>query len=82
MQVSATQLIGAWVAADLPETESFLFTDMHGQSCEGTYEADIQRLFVENSLWYPGAIGCVSCHNSDLTARSGGLTLPPTAPCN
>lgn len=74
-EVSAVELIGAWVSADSPETESFPFTDMHGQSCEGTYEADIQRLFVENSLWYSGAIGCVSCHNSDLTARSGGLDL-------
>ncbi|MEW6085088.1 MAG: hypothetical protein AB1607_10885 [Chloroflexota bacterium] len=74
-EVSATELIGAWVSADSPESDPFPFTDVRGQPCEGTYEADIQQLFVENSLWYPGAIGCVSCHNSDLTERSGGLDL-------
>lgn len=74
-EVSATELIGAWVSADVPETEPFPFTDAHDQPCEATYAADIQPLFVENSLWYPGAIGCVSCHNSDLAARSGGLDL-------
>jgi hypothetical protein len=30
---------------------------------------------VENSLWYNGAIGCVSCHNAELTERSAGLDL-------
>ncbi len=74
-EVLATELIGAWVSADSPEADPFPFTDVRGQPCEGTYEADIQQLFVENSLWYPGAIGCVSCHNSDLTERSGGLDL-------
>lgn len=74
-EVSAIELIGAWVSADAPETDPFPFTDVRGQPCEGTYEADVQPLFVENSLWYPGAIGCVSCHNSELTARSGGLDL-------
>lgn len=73
--VSATEMIGAWVSAGSPETDPFPFTDANGQSCEGTFEGDIQRLFVENSLWYPGAIGCVSCHNADLTERSGGLDL-------
>lgn len=74
-EVWASELIGAWVSADSPETDPFPFSDVKGQPCEGTFEADIQQLFVENSLWYPGAIGCVSCHNSSLTARSGGLDL-------
>jgi len=74
-QVSATDLIGAWLTAKSPETETFPFSDVHGNSCEGTFVADIQPLFVENSLWYNGAIGCVSCHNSDLTERSAGLDL-------
>jgi hypothetical protein len=30
---------------------------------------------VENSLWYPGAIGCVSCHNASLDERSAGLDM-------
>lgn len=74
-EVSATDLMGAWVSAGAPETDAFPFSDANGQPCEGTFEADIQWLFVENSLWYPSAIGCVSCHNSALTARSAGLDL-------
>jgi len=73
-EVIATDLIGAWVSAGAPETETFPFSDVHGNPCEGTFE-DIQPLFVENSLWKKGVIGCVSCHNADLTARSGGLDL-------
>jgi hypothetical protein len=74
-QVNAADLVGAWVIAEAPEAEPFPFTDVNGNPCEGTFAADIQPLFVENSLWYKGAIGCVSCHNGDLTERSGGLDL-------
>jgi len=73
-EVVAADLIGAWVSAGAPETEVFPFSDLNGNPCEGTF-ADIHPLFVENSLWYKGAIGCVSCHNPDLTERSGGLDL-------
>jgi len=74
-QVAAADLIGAWVTAKAPETEAFAFSDVNGKPCEGTYAADIQPLFVENGLWYKNAIGCVSCHNGDLTERSAGLDL-------
>jgi hypothetical protein len=74
-QVNAADLIGAWVTAKVPETEPFTFTDVNGKPCEGTFAADVQPLFVENSLWYKGAIGCVSCHNSDFSDRSAGLDL-------
>ncbi len=74
-QVAATDLIGAWVSAESPETGSFPFSDVNGNPCEGTYAVDIQPLFVENSLWYKGAIGCVSCHNAELSTRSAGLDL-------
>lgn len=73
-QVVATDLIAAWVSAGHPETEAFPFTDLRGQNCEGTF-ADIQPLLVENSVWFPGSLGCTSCHNADLTDRSGGLDL-------
>jgi hypothetical protein len=73
-QVGATDLISAWVAAGHVETEPFAFTDLNGQDCEATF-ADIQPLFVENSLWFPGSLGCTSCHNADLTDRSAGLDL-------
>lgn len=74
-QVSAADLIGAWVTAKSPETEPFPFADLNGNPCEGTFAADVQPLLVENSLWYTGAIGCVSCHNSALSDRSAGLDL-------
>jgi hypothetical protein len=73
-QLGATDLIGAWVAAGHTETEPFPFTDLNGQNCEATF-ADIQPLLVENSLWFPGSLGCTSCHNADLTDRSAGLDL-------
>src|SRR5688572_24096710 len=62
-QVSATDLIGAWVTAGHSETEAFPFTDRNGQNCEATY-TDIQPLLRDNSLWYPGSLGCTSCHNA------------------
>lgn len=74
-EVSATDLIGAWVTAGSPESEPFLFTDLSGKDCEGTFADDVQHLFVENNLWYAGALGCTSCHNAGLTEESGGLDL-------
>lgn len=74
-QVSATDMIGAWVTAGSPETDAFPFTDVNGDPCEGTFAADIHHLFVDNSIWYKGAIGCVSCHNAEQTDRNGGLDL-------
>jgi hypothetical protein len=74
-QVIATDLIGAWVAAGHPETEVFQFSDVNGQPCEGTFAEDVQPLFVENSIWYEGSIGCVSCHNSEQPDRNAGLDL-------
>lgn len=74
-QVTAGNLVGAWVSAGYPETEPFTFVAMNGYTCAGTFADDVRPLFVENSLWYPGSIGCVSCHNSELSDRSGGLDL-------
>lgn len=73
-QIGATEMIGAWVMAGHTETESFPFTDLNGQDCEATF-ADIQPLFMENSIWFPGSLGCTSCHNAELGDRSGGLDL-------
>jgi hypothetical protein len=73
--VAANDLVGAWVSAGVPESEAFPFNALNGQVCEGTFSEDIQPLFVENSLWENRMIGCVSCHNSDLSERSGGLDL-------
>jgi len=73
--VGATDLIGAWVSAGHPETEAFPFSDVNGQSCEGTFAEDVQPLFVENSIWYEGSIGCISCHNPNQPDRNAGLDL-------
>lgn len=73
--VNAADLVGAWVSVGYSDTEPFPFTDINGQTCEGTFAEDIQPLFVENSLWFPSSLGCVSCHNADLSDRSGGLDL-------
>jgi hypothetical protein len=73
-QIGATDLIGAWVSAGHSETDAFPFTDLNGQNCEATYE-DIQPLLRENSIWFPGSLGCISCHNADQTDRNGGLDL-------
>ncbi|HAV77522.1 MAG TPA: hypothetical protein DCX53_09250 [Anaerolineae bacterium] len=74
-QVSALDLIGAWVSAGSPETVVFAFTDANGASCEGTFTDDVQPLLVENGVWQTASLGCVSCHNADLTERSAGLDL-------
>lgn len=74
-RVVATELLGAWVTSGYPEADPFPFTDMDGNPCEGTFAEDLQPFFRENSVLYPGSIGCTSCHNSDLTERSGGLDL-------
>jgi Planctomycete cytochrome C len=73
--VGATDLIGAWVSAGHPETEAFPFSDVNGQPCEGTFTENVQPLFVENSIWYEGSIGCISCHNPDQPDRNAGLDL-------
>jgi len=74
-QLSAMDLVGAWVQAGSPETDPFPFTDADGQSCKGTFSEDIQHLFVDNSLWYPGSLGCISCHNASADERNGGLDM-------
>lgn len=74
-QVNAVDLIGAWATAGTPEADPFPFKSLNGESCEGTFSVDVQPLFVENELWKTGTIGCVSCHNADLTDRSSGLDL-------
>jgi hypothetical protein len=73
--VNARDLIDAWVAAGGPDTDTFTFTDANtGGSCIATF-ADVQPLFIENQTWQTGSIGCVSCHNAELTERSAGLDI-------
>jgi len=74
-QIAAVDLLGAWVSAGSPETETFQFADVNGQDCEGEFDRDIRPLFVESNLWYPGSISCSSCHNSDLAKSPQNMDL-------
>lgn len=74
-QVAAVDLIGAWVSAGYPENDRFAFTDVKGTPCEGTFKKDVQPLFLEASLWYPGAQACASCHQPDLKIALKNMDL-------
>jgi hypothetical protein len=74
-QVAAVDLIGAWVSAGYPENDKFPFTDVKGTPCEGSFKKDVQPLFLESSLWYPGALACSSCHQSDLKLAIKNMDL-------
>jgi len=74
-ETTAMDLIGAWVVSGASESELFTFTDANGQSCNGMYTDDVQPLFVENSIWRVGEIGCVSCHNASSDDGNGGLDM-------
>ena len=73
--VHAETLLSAWVSAGYPDTSLFQFTDQNNADCEATF-TDVQFLFTQSNLWYPGALACTSCHTTDLSAAdSGGLDL-------
>lgn len=74
-QVTAVGLIGDWVDAGYPETESFSFSDLNGFTCTAVFAADVQPLFLEGNLWYTGAPACTTCHNSNLNAETAGMDL-------
>lgn len=74
-QITAVDLIGAWVSAGYSETESFTFTDINGADCTGNYSADVTPLFQEGNLWYNGAPACTTCHNPQLNEATAGMDL-------
>lgn len=74
-QITAVQLIGAWVSAGYSETEGFNFTDLNGQSCSANFKDDVQPLFLEGNLWYTGAPACTTCHNATLNQETAGMDL-------
>ncbi|GAB4505578.1 MAG: hypothetical protein Fur0043_25740 [Anaerolineales bacterium] len=74
-RVAAVNLIGAWVSAGYSETEPFTFTDADGLSCEATFTQDVQPLFLESNLWYPGSLACASCHQPDIAVASAQMDL-------
>jgi hypothetical protein len=74
-QITAVDLLGAWVNGGNPEGEPFTFVDMTGKNCEGTFEADILPIFQEGNLWYTGAPSCTTCHNAVIEAAQANLDL-------
>lgn len=70
--VTAEALLSAWVSDGSPETQSFPFSDMNGVDCEATF-ADVQPLFTQSNLWYPGALACTACHNAVLSPADSAL---------
>jgi len=73
-RVAATDLIGAWVAANSPEKDSFPFVDVNGQNCETNF-AEVAPLFTEPNLWSSASLACVSCHSVDVTISPAQLDL-------
>jgi hypothetical protein len=74
-QVTAVDLIGAWVTAGASETEAFQFTDLKEQTCSATFQADVQKLFTEANLWYSGAAACTTCHYADIEKATFNLDM-------
>ncbi len=73
--VNAETLLSAWVSSGYPESLPFKFSDLNNVACEATF-SDVQSLFTEPNLWYPGALACTSCHNAALSdANSARLDL-------
>ncbi len=94
-QVKAVDLIGAWVDAGASDSTPFEFTDLDGNTCEGTFTDDILPLFTQANAWFDGSPACASCHNGntetslhemDLTSYEGimkggdVLSAPPGSP--
>jgi S-disulfanyl-L-cysteine oxidoreductase SoxD len=74
-KVATVNLIAAWVSAGYSETEPFTFTDADGVTCQATFKKDVQRLFLEGNLWYPGALACATCHNSNVATATANMDL-------
>ncbi len=73
--VRALDLIGAWDAAGAKETDPFPFTSVDGRQCHGTFEADVQPLFVQANRWYAGAPSCRICHTADVNYAYARMDL-------
>lgn len=74
-RIVALDLIAAWIDAGYPETETFSFTDLKGQTCTATFTSDVQKLFLEANLWYDGAPACTTCHNENIAASQQNMNL-------
>jgi mono/diheme cytochrome c family protein len=74
-QISALNLIGAWVTAGYSEKKPFNFTDLKGKNCSATFSGDVQKLFLTPNLWYDGAPACTTCHYADIAKATKNMDL-------
>lgn len=74
-RVHALDLIGAWVAAQTPESDPFPFTDLDGATCQATFAKDVQPLFNTANIWYNGAPPCTACHYDDVKTAWAQMDL-------
>jgi hypothetical protein len=72
--VNARTILSAWVNAGYPEKDAFEFTDLSEATCVATF-ADVDILFTEGNLWYPGAQACITCHNENLATNAARMDL-------
>lgn len=72
-RIAAVDLIAAWVSSGYSDTESFTFTDVDGTICQANYQDDVQQLFFESNIWFPGSLSCSSCHQADMAVSSAQL---------
>jgi mono/diheme cytochrome c family protein len=66
---TAKTLLSAWVSSGFPEKDNFKFVDANNTDCVATF-TDVETLFTQSNIWYPGALACTACHNSDLSAAA------------
>ena len=57
-EMTAVELLAAWVEAGAPETDAF-------GDYDAVFEANVLPLFTEAELWYDDAPSCTSCHHAN-----------------
>jgi len=73
--VHAVDLLAAWVEAGAPETGEFEYTGQDGETYAATYAVDVQPLFAQENVWFPGSPACTSCHHDNLESSYHEMNL-------
>lgn len=61
VDVTAVDLIGAWVDAGAPDG-AFSWSDADGGEHEADFTADVMPFFTEEDIWFEGSQACTECH--------------------
>ncbi|MCP4363260.1 MAG: hypothetical protein GY796_35110 [Chloroflexi bacterium] len=67
-EVRAVDLLADWVAAGVPETESF-------GNYEATFGDNVLPLFTVGNAWFGGSSACASCHSGTTEASAHEMDL-------